>query len=386
MQFQAQNFDFIAKAGEQVSQGMKAIDIAHKMKLDDTKAQQAHQLLLDQAKTEYKKATGIEDDVKATAFAAKYFPEKFQGESAVEAVNRWEKADPMFKSALSTLKVEAYHKQVAGGQAVPQGTQAPGGTMTMKQESTPEQARSARLEGQMTPTTEMASPGGFGYGELPGDRPESAQTPPMSAQDRYNLAQKQGILKDETVYADVAKTGREELAGTQFPQGTTSSDVYQKEMQQPVLDKMGQELHTQFPSQKDVMTNNRLTEAEKQRNKLREVLGKMRERRTAAHDLKGDDLKLLNTQINAVEAQISASENKTKLALGLSTGKDVLGQSTYSTGEEWKREYDDAETTYESANALMERIGRLNAAKNPDPNPPKQIPPAKSQFKIVKVQ
>lgn len=397
-QVQPQDFSFIAQAGRAVGSAIEkypeaqaADKLARDNKIDkdtfDNKIWPA------QIAAMQKKATdaGVDSNT-ALSLSVKYAQKRMSAETPSAAAARLATGETLFNKALDEIKVQNYHKQSAGGQTVPQGAQAPGGTMTMKQESTPEQARSARLEGQMTPTTELARPGGFGYGELPGDRPEGVVSPSMSAQDRYTLAQKQGILKDETVYADVAKTGREELAGTQFPQGTTSSDVYQKEMQQPVLDKMGQELHTQFPSQKDVMTddrltkqaemtNERLTQQADQRARLSDLARKLGEKKLALEARKQgktEEYKLLENQIDLINTQIRASEQVTKTALGISTGKDMLGQTTFYTGPEIDAIQKDNESTLSSAQDLLERVNKKNESIIP---PTKPAPLPKNQYK-----
>lgn len=406
-QVQPQDFSFIAQAGRAVGNAIEkypeaqaADKLARDNKIDkdtfDNKIWPA------QIEAMQKKATdaGVDPNT-ALSLSVKYAQKRMSAETPSAAAARIATGETLFNKALEEIKIKTLQQKSAGTAAVPEqpgaqinleGQRAPTSVQTpyttpatATPMASPEAARSARLAGSAQQTSMMTE------GLLPGDEPQTAQAPSTPAQPAQSAdpaalraeAEKMGLSGNPQAESILNRVSNQQFS---LPEGTRAAAMTKQLQTQGGWTPEQKSALEAVPTEKDVMTNNRLAEAEKQRNKLREVLGKMRERRTAAHDLKGDDLKLLNTQINAVEAQISASENKTKLALGLSTGKDVLGQSTYSTGEEWKREHDDAETTYESANALMERIGRLNAAKNPDPNPPKQIPPAKSQFKIVKVQ
>jgi len=386
-QYQPQNFDFIAQAGQTIQKFGDAYNLAKKMKLDDTQAQQAHELLLDQAKTKYKKATGVDDEVKATAFAARYFPPKYQNETAIEAVQRWEKADSLFKKALETKSVEILQQKSQGtpavsekpGEAVdlaarraPTSVRTPSTSpVTMKPVFSPENARSARLAGSSLPTGMITG------GEYPGDEPQGSQMPPTPAQpampaDAVTLraeAERMGLFGNKDAESILNRVSNQNF---NLPEGTRAAAMTKQLQTQGGWTPEQKTALEAVPTDKDLMTNERLSKQEEQRNRLRAALAAMQEARLKRSDLKKEDYALLDAQIKLLNTQIKASEAMTKTALGIPTGKDILGQTTYFTGEEADRLQADNESTYLSAVDLLTRVNTKGASIIP-PTPPRPL-------------
>lgn len=366
MSYQALNYDFISQAGEQASKAITAYDVAKKMNLDNTKAEQAHTMLLEAAKQKYKEATGETDDVKATSFAARYFPGKYNGESALDAVSRWEKADPQFETALKTLKVKKFHETPKeGGQAMPQGVYPAGGMMEAKQEATPKMARKARLAGEFQPTTQYERPAFYGRGELPGDRPEAATMPPLAYNEQYAEAERQGIIADPTVQAKLTKTATEELGSIQWPEGTTKEQVFQAAMQRGYPLKDAETYANMFSSQKDLMTNERLKLFREKADAL--ALKRMALQKAIADKKLGQkaDYDYAKTQLLAIDRQLDRAKIVAANALGFKTGTDLMGQTQFVTDKKWQDEMADLETTGASIDAILKNLDQGSGQPNP---------------------
>lgn len=406
-QYQKPDFSFIARAGEQIGQAIEkygaeqekkseAAKLAAKLKLDDAQAQRAHEMLLDQAKTEYKKATGVDDDVKATAFAARYFQPKYQNETAVEAVQRWDKADALFKKALETKSVELLQQKSAGTPAVPEqpgaevnlaGQRAPSSVQssfttpaTMRPIASPEAARAARIAGTTQPTSMLTE------GPLPGSELRTAQAAPTPAQpampaDPVTLraeAERMGLSGNKEAESILNRVSNQNF---NMPEGTRAQAMTKQLQTQGGWTPEQKTALEAVPTDKDLMTNERLSKQEEQRNKLRAALAAMQEARLKRSDLKKEDYALLDAQIKLLNTQIRASEAMTKTALGIPTGKDIMGGTTYFTGEEADRLQADNESTYLSAVDLLNRVNKKGASIIPpsSPRPLGSIPTLKTE-------
>jgi hypothetical protein len=121
-QFQAPNFDFIATAGKQAADTLTNYNTAKQIEIDDDQAKQAYEQIISQVKDKWKAATGKDDDVAATAFAAKYVMPKMKSETGSQAATRWLAIEPVLDKALTEIETRQYKskaadvgKQISGG-------------------------------------------------------------------------------------------------------------------------------------------------------------------------------------------------------------------------------------------------------------------------------
>ena len=308
-------------------------------------------------------ATGA-DPVKAYAFAAKFFPGKFNSETASEAAIRWQNSAAKAKTALEEAKVQKYHADTAANKPEPYQRQE--GNVSVQQPKAAAQPGTPEFSKNPTSFTGLEGMQAQAMAEpLPSD---IMTGPTETAQMKASRANQLGVADDKTVAKDIQGTQDIET-GQDYAQGQTRAQ-YLAGMAARGIDVTGGAagaIAGATPTEKDLMTDSRLKQAEEQRSKMRMTLARMQDARDRAKNLDKNTLKLLDTQIRAVQAQIDASKSTSDLALGLSTGKDYMGQNTYSTGPEWEKEYTDAETTYKSATALLDKIDALNKQINPSP-------------------
>jgi hypothetical protein len=155
------DYSFIQNATAYAAQG---IEDASKLRASNETADRAHEQLIDQAKQLYKDKTGDTDDVKATAFAYKFFPGRYKKETGDQAVSRWDKSDKLFKEALESQKAVADRavatdigKQISGGYGPEVYKEVMAGQSTLDQinqkyGTSLTQADYERIAGLQTPT------------------------------------------------------------------------------------------------------------------------------------------------------------------------------------------------------------------------------------------
>lgn len=368
MEFQRPDFGFISTAAGQMGQGIVDYTKAKKqeadIQLDETQAKNAHEDILNQVSKQYMEATGDTDPVHAITFAARYFPEKFKSETTAEAAQRWMNTEPKFKAALEELKVQKFHSDTAANQ--PQPYQRPEGKVEVTQPRAAAQPGTPEFSKNPTSFDGLAGMQARAMAEpLPSD---IMDRPAETAQEKEARANALGVGEDKTVAKDIQSTQDIET-GNDYANGQTRAQYLAGMAARGIDPTAGaaKAIADATPTEKDLMTDQRLRQAEEQRSKLRMTLARMQDARDRAKNLDKNTLKLLDTQIRAVQAQIDASKATSDLAMGIPTGKDYMGQTTYSTGPEWEKEYTDAETTYQSATALLEKIDALNKKINPSP-------------------
>lgn len=111
---QAPDFSFIGQVGRDIGNTVEKYSEAKRqnavLTANEEQATKAYGTLIEQAKELYKSETGDTDDVRAAAFAKRYFIPKIGTETATEAVNRWHAVDPAFRAGLKIKQEEGYKK------------------------------------------------------------------------------------------------------------------------------------------------------------------------------------------------------------------------------------------------------------------------------------
>lgn len=350
------------------------------LKLDAAKAEEVRQQRVAEAVVEYKETLGLKDDdvndrlatkIEATFYSPAMGDERNNPE---KAIMRWSDADSKFKDYLNKEAIKKYRsetqtreEQVVGG---PAGRQAPGAVGVQDQGV-------KRMPQDLSTMQESA---------LQEPRAVSAVSYTPNSQERRGIAGRMGIAEAPEVKSDIQRAADIET-GEAYQPGQNRAEYLAGEGVAGRTGGLSEKVAAAIPTEKDIMTDQRLKIQEEQRNKLRSALAAMQERRLRSQNIDKNTLRLLDSQIRAVQAQIDASQSRSKLALGIPTGKDPFeGTTTFSTGDEWKAEYADAESTYESANKLLEYIDQLNKKINPIPGGATQAPAKKSKFVIKSVR
>lgn len=196
-------------------------------------------------------------------------------------------------------------------------------------------------------------------------------SPKTVSEDMYSQAQKLGVTEAPEFKQDFQRQQNIE-AGMMYAPGQTQGQYSSSVSVAGIDPSVGaaKEIKSGLMSDNQIAIDSRQRDIADQRARLREVHDKMVETRLRAGNADKNILRLLDSQIRAVQAQIKASENRSEIALGLKTGKDWEGKAVYSTGPEWKAEFEDAESTYTSAQKLLDYIDQLNKSVNPIPATP----------------
>jgi hypothetical protein len=364
------DYSFIAAAGQQIGQGIKdvaiekkaeleKIEAAKKVKLKNDELKAVHEKIMQQTAQDYMEATGETDPVKAHAFAAKHFYPPGTDEDPTLVQTRWINAGSTVQKAIQEAKVKKYHEKanqqtvvkpaVEGKPAEPQVAANLTARLLGEQQT-------GKYDTSITGTPEAAIP------------PQPAVMGSMPTSERRALAGQLGVSEDKSVASNIQ--GQEDIqTGQEYFPGQNSPEYLAGMAARGIDTNAGtaKQIADKLPTPQQLLTNERLTKQEEQRNRMRTTLAAMQEKRLRAQDMDRNAFRVLDTEIKALQAQIDASEATSKLALGLPTGKDYMGQTQYSTGTQWEKEYTDAETTLRSAQATLERVSALNRKINPSP-------------------
>jgi hypothetical protein len=396
MQYQAPNFDFIALAAQQAGTGIKEYAKEKKKEEDynfsKKETKQAYQMVYDQSVERYMKETGETDPYKAGKFVASYYMPPMSSEKGKDVLTRLLSVEPKFEAALKQKKVQIYQEKTAEpgqyqrpetigkaevpvqrtgleAQRVPEqmGSPAPGQTGSQYQSS-------ARSVGQMQEAT-------LNEAQAPG----TTQGPSMPSSERMGLAERLGVTEEKPVTGNIQRAQDVE-AGQEYSQGQNRAGFLAAQAAQgrDVTQGATAAIADATPTEKDIMTNDRLKDQEKQRAELRALEHALKEKKLkleAAKQTSTEDYKLLDAQINLLNTQIKASEGLAKRAMGIKTGSDPLtGTYTFTTNEELDDLYRDNKSTLLSANELYTRVNK----KNEPIIPP--MKPIKSKIKIISVE
>ena len=379
------NYDFIGQAGAILGSSIQQYPEAEfrdrqrkqleetlkNNKIDYAQAEQAREQRITEMGIEYLEATGgsaqDEEALKRATTLAMQFVPPLMGEertNPAKGIMRIHDSDePRWDKFIQKTKVEKYRKASQPTEEPVAGTLA--GT----------QAGRVGVEDQGTqratawPTSKEAM--------VQGARTESMTAPPVvpsvqsapTSQERRRLAGQMGITDIPEVKSDIQQQEGVE-AGEAWQPGQVKEQFLagQAAAGRDVTGGAAKEIGGAMQTTQQVATNERLKIQEDQRSKLRMTLARMQDARDRSKNVDKNTLKLLDTQIRAVQAQIDASKSRSDIALGLKTGKDPFeGTTIYSTGKEWETEYADAESTYESANRLLDYVDQLNRKVNPIP-------------------
>ncbi len=368
-QRQTPDYGFIERAGMQVSGGIQQLPAAKEaadkrkllkqqldeLKLDELQAEEIRQQRIVEMMQEYKQTIGDDvDERTATKIEAQFMPPLLGDEkkNPGEAIMRRSDLDSKWKEYLNNEALKKLRSQT--GQITTEGSAGPdyqpSGTSQVKvgqQRDLSDIQKDVLNEGLRQPRKEV----------------------PRTSEDMYSEGQRMGITETPGFKSDYQRQQDVE-AGMLYQPGQTATEFGAGAAASGINIGGGaaKEIMGKAPTENQIATNERLKIQEDQRSKLRMALAKMQDARDRSKNVDKNTLKLLDTQIRAVQAQIDASKSRSDLALGIKTGKDpFLGTTTYSTGKEWEAEYADAESTYESANRLLDYVDQLNRKVNPIP-------------------
>lgn len=411
---QMPNYGYVALAGQQIGQGlqqlpgaMKADASAKQLKLDINSAEKIRQDRIVEAAGEYLEATGKSGaDAEREAYAAaarRYTPVVgAEREKPEVALSRWDKADnEWYKSLLPDLKKKRYFQETGSTRTSvkydrPEGTVQAGEPVVPEQPTippiptTPEQvtenraADTRRLSAMPSTISEMQG------GALAEPRVVTDVTipPDMTPEERYQRAQELGVYTAPEVQADIGYASQAALAGQEVPQGAVRSDVARTAMEQPAYTGAMKDYVGSYPTEKDIMTDERLkasaaqrADYQRQRLKIDGLKAALQsrkltqdERRDILNDkAKNDVAKLrLETQIQALKAGVTKAN------------KDVMGrldqsglESTYQELEDLQSQLYIIQDNSKDFDDLLSEKGGINPPLSPQGEPKPQGPSRK---------
>ena len=379
--FQTKDYSYISQAGNQISQGlsqipsvMKEEDRIKNLKVDINSAEKARQDRIVEAAGEYLDATGEsgpEAERKAYAAAAKRYT-VITGEERNNpslAIQRWNSMDnEWYKNTIPELKKKRYFQETGSSrQAVEYNRPSQG----IVQAGSPTGGESGGTPSRMPRSLqdiqnqELYSPPTVTSVEVP---------PEITPEQRYQKAQDYGIYNQPEVQADIAYASQAGLSGMRFPQGTTRGEVARAAAEHPAYTEPMKDIVQSYPTEKDVMTNERLKASAEAKNALYQQKLKIdglkaatqsrkltsdERREILANKAKNDTARLqLEIQIKAIKAGLAKS-NKDIVGVvdqsGLESSYQELEslQNQLYTIDENSREFDD----------LLKEKGGINSPK-----------------------
>jgi hypothetical protein len=288
-------------------------------------------------------------------------------------VTRMLAVEPSFEKALKEKKVQIYQQKTAEPQQY-QRSEVIGKAAVSGQRTALEAQRAPEPMGPSTP----GQPTGkqyFSAGRTPQEMQEATlneqqasgttQGPSMPSAERRGLAERLGVTEEKPVAGNIQRSEDIET-GQDYVPGQVRAPYLAGQAAQGIDITKGATaaIAGATPSEKDIMTNDRMKAQLEQREKLAALGRKLQEKKLALEARKQnntEDYKLLDAQIKLINTQINASEALTKNAMGIKAGVDPLtGMYTFTTNDELDRLQKDNESTYNSAVDLYERVNKKN--------------------------
>lgn len=332
MNYQTPDFSFIERAGNIAGQAIKDYSAAKKIEIDNKDKQKAYQAVYKASVDRYMKETGEADPVKAGAFVAKFYLPPSREESGTQMSTRLLTVETMFEKALNDRKAQLYTERVKQGESKPIERQEPQGQVSAgepgmqgRQQSTVEAGRvqqpGQRPQYYTTGGLERSQDSTMQEPPAPGTR-----TPGMTASERYGIAQDLGVTEAPGVKTDLQRsedieTGQRFAPGQTRAQYLAGSAAEGMDVSRGAAKAVGESL----PTEKDIMTNDRLLSAQKAKNVFQDANLKLRNRlaNIKARQVTGDErldimkakadnmtkLKRMEIQIKGIEAGL-AKANK----------------------------------------------------------------------------
>lgn len=267
---QPKSYEYIGLAGQQAAQGIRNVSnvMQQEKKVKETKfdletLEDARREKIEEAYNEYLEASGDESPEgkrKAYNYAAQIFPPAMgkERENTELMRDRLIEADKRHYVNLANIKEKRYYNET-GTEKLGVETEKLGGRVSMG-----DPAVSGGEKGKFTTEPTLA---GMQQRELyaPPTTPDVNVPSSMGAEDRYELAKKYQILDKPGVSGDIAYASQRELAEQQLPPDATRETAAREAAKYPASTKPMEQIVSAFPTQKDVMTNERLKLAAEQR-------------------------------------------------------------------------------------------------------------------------